>query len=67
MPDENNLPKGPCNCAGHEEHLCVLSKEYFHVYKADKFKDMVKNPAFKCQFCGRVSKEDKHLCFPTEF
>ena len=66
MPEISNLPKGPCNGSEHNQHLCVLTKEYFHVYKADKFRKMVENPGFKCQFCGHTSNNSENLCFPVE-
>ncbi len=66
MSKEKNLPKEPCNNSGHKEHMCSLTSEFFHVNKADQFREMVKEPDFKCQFCGRVSKKEKHLCYPTE-
>jgi len=66
MSETSNLPKGPCKGSRHDRHLCTLTKEYFHVYKADKFREMVENPEFKCQFCGHTSNNNEDLCFPVE-
>ena len=66
MSEINNLPKRPCCSSKHSRHLCELTKDYFHVYKADEFRLIAKEPVFKCQFCGRTSNNNENLCFPAE-
>ena len=66
MSEINNLPKEPCCSSEHNRHLCEQTKDYFHVYKADKFRSIVNKPGFKYQFCGRPSNNNENLCFPAE-
>jgi len=60
------LPNSRCNHAGHTQHLCALTDDYFHVKCPDEYRTIVKTPEFKCQFCGRAAKSDKNLCYPVE-
>jgi len=66
MAEEIELPYSPCKGNMHGEHLCTLTENYFHVHEAEKFREMVKEAEFKCQFCGRIAKCRENLCYATK-
>ena len=63
---KKKTPNAPCSRAGHSKHICTLADRYFHINCADEYRAMVKEPEFKCQFCGRTARSDKNLCYPTD-
>jgi hypothetical protein len=66
MPEESNMPTSPCDRSEHSEHLCILTGHHFHIHEPEKYRAMVKEPEFKCQFCGRTAKSGKNLCYPID-
>ena len=66
MSSKRRVPSSRCDRDGHNKHLCILTDYYFHTDNAEKYRALVKNPKFKCQFCGRTAKSDKNLCYPKE-
>jgi hypothetical protein len=64
--EEIKLPDTRSKSEVHCQHLSVLTEQYFHVHEAEKFRAMVKDPEFKCQFCGRVVKSHESLCYAAE-
>ena len=48
------------------EHLCYIVSQGIHINEPEKFEDMVANPEFKCQHCGRVAKSESNLCEPVK-
>jgi hypothetical protein len=63
---KEKLPSSRCNHAGHMEHMCTLTDQYFHINCAEEYREMVKDAELKCQFCGRTAKSEKNLCYPVE-
>ncbi|OHB62594.1 MAG: hypothetical protein A2Y76_00620 [Planctomycetes bacterium RBG_13_60_9] len=55
----------PCDDAQHHNHLCYLTERYFHIHEPALFRDMVLNPRFKCEFCGRTAGDACDLCYPV--
>ena len=66
MVEEVKLPNSRCKSEVHCQHLCTLTDQYFHVNEAEKFRAMVKDAKFKCQFCGRIAKSHENLCYSAE-
>ena len=46
--------------------MCALADQYFHINCPDEYRAMVKEPEYKCQFCGRAAKTTTNLCYPAE-
>jgi hypothetical protein len=46
--------------------VCKLVKKDFQKSNLKEFSDLVKNPKFVCQKCGRVANDKKYLCKPIE-
>jgi hypothetical protein len=63
---KEKLPTAPCSGPTHNEHMCALADEYFHVNCPDQYRAMVKDAEFKCLFCGRTAKSKSNLCYPAE-
>lgn len=66
MSEKNNIPNSRCKNERHSEHLCTLTDQYFHINNAEQYRAMVRDPEFKCQFCGRTAKSKQNLCYPDE-
>ncbi len=64
MADKNIQENTACNTPGHDAHLCHLMYDGFHYSHREEYKQMVQDAQFRCQFCGRTAKSDKHLCSP---
>lgn len=48
-----------------DDHLCRLAEQYYHVREPLRFRAMVQNPRFKCEFCGRTASAAHSLCYPA--
>jgi hypothetical protein len=57
----NNMPHPE-----HDKHLCYLNNLRFQESNPDDFKNLIKNPDFFCQNCGRAAASSKNLCKPTK-
>jgi len=55
-----------CNDPGHNNHLCYIVAQGFHMSEKDKYLQLVNRPHFKCEHCGRVANEAKNLCQPID-
>jgi hypothetical protein len=55
-----------CKSELHTQHLCYVISQGFHLTDKQKYKDMVSDPRFACQHCGRVAKNAQNLCEPYE-
>lgn len=66
MADEYTQHNAECKSEHHDEHLCYIISQGFHLSDPQEFNELVNEPRFKCQHCGRVAKSDKNLCKPTE-
>ena len=49
---------------GHDKHLCFLDNIGYVKSNLEKYKELVKNPAYVCKNCGRVAASDQNLCKP---
>jgi hypothetical protein len=56
------------NCAaeGHNEHICFLMYDGFHLKNKEAYREMVQDVHFRCQNCGRTAKEADNLRTPIE-
>jgi len=49
----------------HDDHLCLLAEQYYHIHEPVRFRSLVRNPRFKCEFCGRTAAQARNLCYPA--
>lgn len=61
-------PKDNAECKSdeHTKHLCYFVSYGYHVDNPDEYKNLVKEPRFKCVYCGRTSHNQESLCMPVE-
>jgi len=51
--------------AGHEKHLCYLNNLDYQKTNAREYRELIKNPRFYCENCGRSAPNEKNLCKPA--
>jgi hypothetical protein len=51
---------------GHDKHLCYLINLAFQKSNPEDYKELVKNPKFFCDNCGRAAASEKNLCKPVK-
>jgi hypothetical protein len=61
----NSRQEKPCTTDQHHEHLCQLAEQYCHVHEPERFRAIVLDPRFKCEYCGRAAAEARNLCYPA--
>ena len=55
-----------CRSESHDQHLCYLISQGFHLSDEQEFRLLTENPKFQCRRCGRIANKDKNLCVPFE-
>jgi hypothetical protein len=55
-----------CRSKSHDQHLCYLISQGFHLSDENEFRVLTENPKFQCRRCSRIAKSDKNLCVPSE-
>ncbi len=64
MSEKNMVHNADCKNEAHDNHLCFLIYEGFHLQNKEAYKAIVKDAAFRCQNCGRTAKKAANLCAP---
>ena len=55
-----------CQDDNHPNHLCYLHRvEYYRTHK-DEFLELVRDPTFICNSCGRTARDELNVCTPLE-
>ncbi|MFC1633310.1 hypothetical protein ACFL5Z_00600 [Planctomycetota bacterium] len=49
-----------------EEHLCYIVSQGFHITDEQSYLELIAEPRFSCNHCGRQAADDKNLCVPME-
>lgn len=55
------------NCQAHEDHLCYIISQGFHLSDRKNYLALIKSPKFRCKHCNRQAVSDINLCVPVEF
>ena len=55
-----------CESKDHEEHLCYLISQGFHLSDEETFKELTSDPKYQCKHCGRTANLNKNLCVPKQ-
>lgn len=58
----SNTNDDACTSTGHNQHLCYLMYEGFHLKEPEKYKEIVSNAEYRCQNCGRTARSVDFLC-----
>ncbi|MDT8300370.1 MAG: hypothetical protein RQ760_02730 [Sedimentisphaerales bacterium] len=62
----HNKSHKECKSAEHTRHLCHYVSDSYHVKNEEAYKEIVKNPRYKCGFCGLTANPEESLCRPTK-
>lgn len=62
----HNKSHKKCKNDEHTKHLCHLMSHGYHVNNEAAYKDIVKEPRYKCDFCGRTANLEAGLCNPMK-
>lgn len=55
-----------CGSSSHEQHLCYIISQGFHLTDEVEYQALIKDPLFKCQKCGRLAASQINLCKPEK-
>ena len=65
MQQENIQHNTDCESEDHDNHLCYLISQGFHLSDTKAFKALISEPNFQCQHCSRKANSNKNLCVPV--
>ena len=66
MAEEKKNRKIECTADKHQNHLCFLMGEGWHLTQKQKYKDMVQDAQYRCEYCDRTAQKAENLCAPIE-
>ena len=61
-----NRKNAACTDGKHEQHLCYLQYEGYHVAHAAEYKALVHAAEYICRNCGRTAASAASLCAPAK-
>jgi hypothetical protein len=53
-------------CEAHEEHLCYIISQGFHLSDEQTYLALITSPKFRCGHCGRQAASYRNLCIPMD-
>jgi len=54
-----------CGSESHDQHLCYLMSQGFHLSDEQEYKVLIEDPKFQCGHCRRKARSKEHLCVPA--
>ena len=66
MSTEHPKHNQECKSEEHTKHLCYFVSFGYHVDNHEEYKNLVEEPRYKCNFCGRTAHFDRSLCMPMK-
>ena len=66
MLEQNVQHNTECKSEEHDQHLCYIISQGFHLSDEQELKALTENPKFKCNHCGRKANSDRNLCVPLK-
>ena len=66
MSSEHSSNNQECKSDEHTKHLCYFVSYGYHMDNPEEYKDLVEEPSYKCQFCGRTAHFENSLCMPLK-
>jgi hypothetical protein len=55
-----------CESDEHTRHLCHFVSYKYHVNNEGDYKDLIKEPRYKCHSCGHTANIEQSLCYPQK-
>ncbi len=62
----HNKSHKECKSDEHTRHLCHFVSYGYHVKNESAYKEIVKEPGYKCGFCGLTANLEESLCSPAK-
>ena len=62
----NNKSYKECKGDEHALHLCHFVSKGYHVNNEKDYKDLIKEPRYKCNSCGLTANIEQSLCNPKK-
>ena len=62
----NNFSHKECKSDEHPRHLCRFASYGYHVNNEEDYKNLIKEPRYKCFSCGRTANIEESLCNPAK-
>ena len=47
-----------------EEHLCYIVSQGFNISDEESYLELIVEPRFRCEHCGRQAADNRNLCVP---
>ncbi len=64
MAEMQSKHNSECQSVLHEQHLCYIISQGFHLSDEQEYRALIDNAEHKCEHCGREAKSDANLCVP---
>ena len=55
-----------CKSDEHTKHLCHFVSYGHHINNEEDYKDLIKEPRYKCYYCGHTANIKQSLCHPLK-
>ena len=55
-----------CKSDEHTRHLCYFVSSGHHIKNEEEYKDLLKEPKYKCYSCGHTANIEQNLCYPIK-
>ena len=65
MLQETLKSKSICDSELHDEHLCYIRSQGFHLTNEQEYKALVENAKYMCTHCHRTARSADNLCVPV--
>jgi len=62
----HNMSHKECKSDKHIKHLCYVVSDGYHVNNEEGYKNLVKEPRYKCHLCGLTANIGESLCGPAK-
>ena len=62
----HNKSHKECKSDEHTKHLCKFVSFGYHVNNEEDYKALIKEPKYKCYFCGHTASLEESLCNPVK-
>jgi len=66
MAEEDLQVDSGCLTQLHDQHLCYLMSQGFHLSDEQEYKALTNSPKFRCGHCGRKANGGQNVCVPVD-
>jgi hypothetical protein len=62
----NSKAHEECKSDEHTKHLCHFASYGYHKNNEGDYRNLIKEPRYKCYSCGHTANIEQNLCFPKK-